>query len=57
MAGDVMDKEQLAKLIEEAIAAIPGIDARNVVIEVLRTNYNCTDDCSKARVELTFEYR
>ncbi len=53
----VMDREQLAKLIESAIAAMPGTDARNIVIEVLRTDYDSTNDCGKARVELTFDYR
>ncbi len=52
-----MDREQLAKLIEDAVKAIPGIDARNVVIEVLRTDYNSTHDCGQARVELTFDFR
>ncbi len=57
MAGDVMDREKLAKMVEDAVKSIPGIDARNVVIEVLRTDYNCTEDCGRARVELTFDFR
>lgn len=54
---DTLHKDNLAKLIEDALKAIPGLDARNIVIGSLRTDYNAEADCSKARLEMTFEFR
>lgn len=56
MDEDVMDKDKLADLIAAALEAIPGLDARNVKIESMRTDHDIDTDASKARVEITFDF-